>query len=366
MKYKILHIFGKLNRGGSETFIMNVLRNTDREQYQFDFLVHDIPNARHDYTAEVEKLGSKIYSVPSIFNFPLYLYSLFCLLKKTDHSIVHIHIHTLALFPLLFAKFFGKKVIVHSHNTRLGGGLLKKTAKYILTFPLSFLADYYCACSLDAGKWLFGPKINLKRNFSVIANGIDAKNFSYNEDLRDQYRTRLHLQDRLILGHVGRLDHQKNHDFLIDIFHAVYKQNKDAVLLLIGRGSLEEEIKNKVNKLGLSEVVRFLGVRNDIPALMNAMDIFVFPSLYEGLGIVLIEAQATGLPCLTSSTVPRDAKVTNLCSFLPLNDTEPWVDNCFKSYPERKSMEEEIKQSGYQIENSVEKLCTIYKDLKEQ
>lgn len=360
MSCKVVHIVGKMNRGGAETFIMNLYRNIDREAFKFDFLVHDKAQAKQDYSDEIKKLGGKIFYISPIFYFIRYLFDLYNFFKKSECDVVHIHTYVQALFPLLFAKFFGKKVIVHSHNTQFSGNFFIKAIKYILTRPLGVLSDYNLACGDEAGLWLFGEYTARKKNYSIIANGINTNVFTYNDALRTEYRKKLKIEKKLVLGHVGRFDSQKNHTFLIDIFNKVYQQNKNAALLLIGRGRLEEEIKNKVKTLGLSDAVHFLGVRSDISALMNAMDIIVFPSLHEGLPVTLVEAQATGLPCLVSNTVSEEAKITERCKFIPLNDINQWADACLAKQSERGDTSAEIHRAGYSISSSVEKLQNIY------
>lgn len=360
MSCKVLHIVGKMDRGGAETFVMNIYRNIDREAFKFDFLVHDKVQAKQDYSEEIKELGGKIFYISPISHFVRYLLDLYSFFKKSNHDVVHIHTYVQALFPLLFAKYFGKKVIVHSHSTQFTGHFFIKIIKYLLTRPLGRLSDYNCACGREAGEWLFGKSIAKKQNYSIIINGINTNTFRYNEALRNEYREKLKFENKLVCGHVGRFEAQKNHRFLIDIFHQIHKKNRDAVLLLIGRGTLEDEIKDKVNKLGLTSVVYFLGVRSDIVALMNAMDILVFPSLHEGLPVTLVEAQATGLPCLVSDTVSEEAKITKLCKFIPLNDINQWVKTCLAKQPERNDTLAQIDKAGYSISSSVEKLHNIY------
>lgn len=363
MECKVVHILGVLNRGGAETLVMNILRNIDREKVKFTFVAYAKGN-EHSYEQEILGYGCKIHYLPqlSLPNPFKFIISWFLFLKKSNHDIFHFHITSTSIIPILLSKLFNKKTIVHGHCTNRPNNY-KKFVKMILVPPLKYSADYYCACGIKAAKWLLGKRLNSLNNFSVIANGVDTNTFIYNQSLRKQYKAELKINDRLVFGHVGRFEAQKNHTLLIDIFDKVYRKNNNAVLLLIGGGPLEEEIKNKVERLSLSEAVQFLGVRSDIPSLMNAMDVFVFPSLYEGLPVTLVEAQATGLPCLVSDTVSEESKITSLCKFIPLNDVNQWADACLAKQPERGDTSAEIHKAGYSISSSVEKLQSIYSKL---
>ena len=195
----------------------------------------------------------------------------------------------------------------------------------------------------------------------MINKGSDTKKFQYNEEKRKEYRKKLEIENHFVVGHVGRYNDQKNHTFLIDIFHDLLKVEPEAILLLIGNGELEENIKEKIQRLGIEGQVKMLGVRNDIPYCMQAMDVFVLPSNYEGLPVVGIEAQAAGLPCIFSNQITEEVKITNNVEFLPIQDTKPWVEQIQKEKKfERKDTIEEIKNHHYAIEQTVQKLQEFY------
>ena len=230
----------------------------------------------------------------------------------------------------------------------------KNLMKQLLrVFSKVYATDYMC-CSEHAGRWLFGDKEYDKGNVYLLNNAIDIEKFKYDERLRANKREELGIDDdTLVIGHIGRFVEQKNHRFLIDIFNEIHQKNKNSILLLIGQGPLMKEIKEKVEKLNLSRCVKFLGQRNDANQLYNAMDVFLFPSLYEGLGMVLIEAQANGLPCLASSEVPQAAKITNIIDFIDLKeDKNIWVEKILNTHSsKRSSFFQKTINSKYNIDN---------------
>lgn len=317
---KVAHIVGKMVGGGVESFIMNYYRNIDRAKVQFDFIIDSdstlIPRE------EIENLGGKIIEISPYQKIFSYMKELTKILKENNYTIVHSHLNTLSVFPL-FCACCAKipRRIAHSHSTTNKKEWKKNIIKNILKLFSKIFANEYYACSEYAGKWLFGDKTFEKGNVKIINNAIDINKFSYNGKIRDVIRKELNIENNLVLGHVGRFVKQKNHDFLIDVFLEVYKVNKNAVLLLIGEGTLEKEIKAKVTKFGIEKNVHFLGQRNDVNKLLQAMDVLVFPSLYEGLGMVLIEAQCSGLSCVVSNNVPKEVKINENVEFIDIKDS---------------------------------------------
>lgn len=315
---RILHVFGRLNRGGAEMMIMTLYRNIDRTKVQFDFIVH--ANEKCAFEDEVRFLGGNIYKVPRYNGKNHFQY------KKAwneffqnhpEYKIIHGHIRSTASIYLKIAKKLGLITIAHSHNTSSGGGF-SAVVKNILQYPIRSIADYLFACSRAAGEWLYGKRACKGDNFFILNNAIDTEKFIFNEETRLKKRKELQIEDKFVIGHVGRFHPQKNHYFLIDIFKEIYNINKNSVLLLIGDGDLKKSIQEKVEDLGLSNNVVFTGVRPNVPELLQAMDVFLFPSLYEGLPVALIEAQAAGLPCIVSDKITTDTKITDLISFVPL------------------------------------------------
>lgn len=290
---RILHVLGRLDRGGAETMVMNLYRNIDRTRVQFDFIIHT--NDECDYDEEILSLGGIIYHIPQ-FNGKNFLQ-----FKKAWHSffkthpeykIIHGHVRSTASIYLWIAKKYGLITIAHSHNTSSGVGF-SAFIKNTLQYPLRYIADYLFACSKSAGQWLFGKKVLKKNNFIILKNAIDSQKYIYDPNIRIKVRKELQIADKFVIGHIGRFNIQKNHDLLINIFNTVHNRNKNSILLIVGDGELRSSIQKKVENLGLMDSVIFLGVRSDIPELIQAMDFFLFPSLFEGLGIVAIEAQVS-------------------------------------------------------------------------
>lgn len=316
---RIGHVIGKWVGGGVEAVVMNYYRHIDRNKIQFDFICdEDSTNVPYE---EIEKLGGRVIIVPPYQKVFKYHKELKKILKENKYEIVHSHINTLSVFPLFAAKEAGVPVrIAHSHSTTNKKEWKKNIVKQILR-PLAkvFATDYF-ACSELAGRWLFGNKAFEAGKVYILNNAIDIDRFRFNEKTRDKKRKELNInKDTLVIGHIGRFVAQKNHTFLIDVFNEIVKEKDDIMLILVGQGPLKEEIQEKVKKLGLTAKVAFLGQRNDVNELYQAMDIFILPSLYEGLGMVTIEAQVSGLKCICSNEVPKAVNCTNNVLFVELD-----------------------------------------------
>lgn len=326
---KILHFVSKMDKAGQETFLMNVYRKIDRSKIKFVFLC-TCPQ-KGDYDDEIRRLGGEIYILPEIEKkgkFIKYIDKIRVLTKwlkenKDKYDIVHLHTyHAMDVWVHLEAcrRAKVKKRIIHSHNTQG----LQLTLHKIMREVCKFYNFKKYACSKPAGEWLFGEKAVERGEVVVVYNGIDFTKYKCNSALAKEYRQKLGIDDKIVLGHIGRFNYQKNHEFLIEVFAEFKKNHENSVLLLIGRGELENKIREKVNILGLGEDVKFLGIRDDIPQLLNAMDVFVFPSLFEGLGIVLIEAQISKLPVVVSDRVPEEVIINDHIRRLSLNDVTQW------------------------------------------
>ena len=360
---RIAQIVGKWVGGGVEAVVMNYYRNIDRTKIQFDFICDsDSTNIPYD---EIESLGGRVILVPpyqKVFSYQKELKKVLC---DGNYKIVHSHINALSFFPLRAAKKAKVPVrIAHSHSTTNKVEWKKNLLKQALK-PLSKLyATDYFACTEHAGRWLFGNKTFENGEVFVMNNAIDLDKFKYNKTMRDSKRKELKIKDNtVVIGHVGRFVQQKNHDYLIDIFNEYHKKNKDSVLLLAGQGPLQEEIQAKVKELHLEKFVKFLGQRSDVHELYQAFDVFLLPSLYEGLGVVLIEAQCAGCCCVASTEVPTIAKVTENLEFLNLSDQpNVWADKISDSTNDyqRKDYTKEITKNGYEIKNEVKKLEKKY------
>ncbi len=366
---RIAQIIGKWLGGGVESVIMNYYRHIDRNKIQFDFFC-DEDSTNIPY-GEIEKLGGKVILIPPYQQILKYHKKLKRELADGKYKIVHSHINTLSVFSLFAAKCADVPVrIAHSHSTTNKKEKKKNLLKQILRpFSRLFATDYMC-CSELAGRWLFGNKEYDNGNVYLLNNAIDLGKFKYDEDERKKKRKELNISDdTIVIGHVGRFVEQKNHRFLIDIFNEVQKQNKNSILLLVGQGPLMEEIKEKVRNIGLEKCVEFLGQRNDVNELYQAFDVFILPSLYEGLPVVGIEAQATGLLCFFSDDMTKETKVLNTAEFLSLEQSaKEWAyviikkNNIFK----RKHTKQEMIDKKFDINIESKKLEKIYWQLIER
>lgn len=362
---RVAQVIGKMAGGGVESFIMNYYRNIDKSKIQFDFIIDSdstvVPRK------EIENMGGRIIEVPPYQQIFKYIKTLKKIFKDNDYKIVHSHLNSLSVFPLYCAKRVKVPIrIAHSHSTTNKKEWKKDLLKNVLKRFSKLYANQYFACSEHAAKWLFGKRTFSKGKITIIHNAIDVEKFKYNEKTRKEIRERLNIENKLVIGNVGRFMKQKNHDLLIDIFNEIHKYNKDTVLLLIGEGPLENEIKQKVNELGLEKCVCFLGVINNVNEYMQAMDVFLFPSLYEGLGMVLVEAQTAGLKCITSTEVPREVKLTELVEFIPLREPiELWKNSVLENIDTNRETKvtSSIRNKNYDIKTESRKIVEKYFEL---
>lgn len=361
MTERVLHVFGTLNRGGAETLVMNIYRNIDRSKIQFDFVVHHEDEGA--YEEEVRKLGGKVYRVPNYrgTNHFAYKKAWDKLLKDhPEYKIIHCHKESIVALVMDEANKNGRIAIAHSHNTQNIPGFKGKVMD-VLNKNVDAKADYRFACSVDAGYRMFGRD----KDFTVIDNGIEVENFSYNPEIRAKIREKLGFSDKKVLGHIARFNKQKNHSFLIDIFADLIKEDDDYLLVLAGVGDLKEEIEKKVKDFGIEDKVIFLGSIGYVNELLQAIDIFILPSLYEGLAVSTIEAQAAGLKCLLADTIDKNSKITDLVEFIPIDGgTRPWIEEIQKALPyQREDTSEMIKKAGFDIRETAERLSEFYLNL---
>jgi len=359
----VLVVIGKMDRGGAETIIMNLYRNIDHNKVQFDFAVHTKDKA--DYDDEILALGGRIFRLPlyRVINGFSYrkAWKKFLSDHKGEFVAVHGHIGSCAAIYLKEAKKQGIFTISHSHSCMNGiSGLLFK----LLTFPQRFFVDYFIGCSKEAGIDRFGKKVvSNPSKYTTLNNGIDAKSYIYNLAIREKYRNEFGVEDKFVVGHIGRFTYAKNHKFLLEIFSEIKKMRNDAVLVLAGRGELEDKIREYVKELGLTNDVIFSGVRSDVSNLLQMYDVFVFPSNYEGLPLSVIEAQASGLPCLISTAVSELACVTDNCEMLTLKLTaKEWAEKVLYAYDNtiRGNKYEDIKNSGFDITEVAKEMEDFY------
>nr|WP_317279567.1 glycosyltransferase [uncultured Fusobacterium sp.] len=361
---RVLHRGMSYNKGGIETFIMNLYRNIDREKIQFDFIVPEGMDIA--FEEEIKKLGGNIYKVIcGIKKNPIkaLLYDWKFFKKHPEISILHIHDCSAANLRLMkTAKKMGIKIrILHSHNNDYLTPLNKRqliTEKWNKKNINKIATDLF-ACSDEAGKFMFE-----KNSYKVVKNAVNANKFLFNQDKREQLRKELGINNELVIGCVARFDYQKNHMFLLDVFSEYLKIETNSKLLLIGDGPLKEKINNKILKLGIEEKVILLGMRDNIDELLNCLDLFILPSLSEGLGIVFIEAQINGLKCLASDNVPQETNILGNITYKSLFDSiEDWVKEIKKMTKALKREKVDlniIKEKGYDICYESKKIEEFY------
>ncbi|WP_459783700.1 glycosyltransferase family 1 protein [Alkalibacterium sp. s-m-22] len=354
-----------MNRGGIETLLMNIYRKIDRTKVQFDFLLNS--QEEDNYNDEIRSLGGRIYNVPA--RSQGVLKNRRALLRFYDehkeYQIVHQHLSSLSYVePLILAKKSGiQNRIIHSHNTKQSGSKIHYFMHKINQNRIKDIATHYFACSELAAKWLYPSNLFKNQDYIVINNAIDTNSFVFNNGFRESKRAELKINsDEVLLGHVGRFNLQKNHDFLIDIFKSYIESYKSGKLLLVGDGPLRSQIEEKVKELGLEKNVIFAGIRSDIPELLHAMDIFVMPSLHEGLPVTLVEAQSTGLPCVLSNTITEEVEVIDEIKWLSLNDNvNSWANEVHKlSSVVRRNTMDDMRKAGFDIISVAENLQEFY------
>ena len=359
---RVLQCVNNMHRAGLETMLMNYYRNIDRSEIQFDFLTHRPDRA--DYDDEIKSMGGKIYYAPRLYphHYPEYFsYMKRFFAEHPEYKIVHSHIDAMSYLPLLAAKGAGIPVrIAHSHNTAVDFDF-KYPLKRYFQMKLPSAATHYCACGQKAGEFLFRG-----RHFDVIPNAIDSGRFLFDPVARKRKREELHIEDQIVIGHVGRFSEQKNHGFLLEIFDRVLQLNPASVLLLIGTGEKEAEMQEKAKKMGLGDRIRFLGSRSDVNELYQAMDVFVMPSLYEGVPVVGIEAQFSGLPCVFSDKVPQEVCFTSNCKTVSLTvGSQRWAEQIMEC-GRNDSRAESIRYPHYDIRYAKTLLENKYKELYRQ
>lgn len=365
---RVLNMFTIMDRGGAETMVMNYYRHIDRTKVQFDFLVHR--EQRGAYDDEIEALGGRIYRMCPIYpqNFAQYKRELCAFFKAhPEYKIIHSHMSELGYFAFREAQRQGVPVrICHAHNAPHGFDMKMVMRTYLKKRMMPYLTHLFM-CGIDSGRWLYGAQ-NESR-FIMLNNAIDAAAYAYAPAKRADVRQQLGLSDELVVGHVGRFNPQKNHPFLLEIFAALLKSEPNAVLLLVGGGDDMPKMQAKAQALGIAEHVRFLGVRSDVAELMQAMDVFVFPSLYEGLPVTMVEAQASGLPCIISDKVPPECILTDdLVDIMPLSAApDAWAERILeKRDTPRTDRRAEIAAHGFDITAEAVKLQEFYLNAYEQ
>lgn len=362
---RILHVIGSMGSGGAEAMLMSLYRMMDRTQIQFDFVVHTKDKSFYD--DEIKTLGGKIFrterfNVLNYFPYKKFWDSFF--IQHPEYSIVHGHINSSAAIYLASAKKYRRIAVVHSHATRSQENNLRSYAFLLFSYPIRYISDYFFACSQQAGIDRFGKKVVESSRFKVLNNGIQVERYTYNPAVRVKMRKQYGVaDDTLLVGHVGRFTFAKNHKFLLDVFQQLHQKEPNSVLWLIGVGELEDEIRKQIVWMHLDEAVVFMGQTNRVYDYLQAMDLFLFPSVFEGLGISLVEAQAAGLPCVVSENIQPEADIgCGLITQRNISDGSPqWAaDALTRRDLERVDTSAFVVKSGFDIRETAKHLQQFY------
>lgn len=372
---KVLHLKQMISNDGATEIILNLYKHINREKIKFDFLVYKEESNQN--VKELQNLGSNIHFLPiksqgiKITRLLKRSVAFYRFLKKNNYNVLHINTDDpFRALELSIAKLAGVKIrIIHSHGIRdyekkEATPFIKGAIQYLCKIVISKTATDFFACSSSVANWMYTKKILNSSRYKTIRNGIEVEKYKFDKEVRNEYRKKLNISDKFVIGHVGRFTYVKNHEFLIDIFSEVHKQHRESILLLIGQGELQSDVKRQVQELGLSDSVKFLGQRPDVAQLMQSMDVCVFPSYYEGLGLVAIEAQAAGLKTYMSDTIPNEARITNLVEALSLDcDALYWAEKitCVENNYLRNNTSQLVIKSGYdliQVANELEDFYT--------
>lgn len=367
---RILQSVSNMDRAGLETMLMNYYRHIDRTKVQFDFIVNKPKPGNYDN--EIREMGGRIFLSPGLspLKYPKYLKFVREIVKKDDRiKIVHAHNEAMGFYALSGAKKAGVKVrIAHAHNTQIIRDY-KWPLKMVCKRLLPMAATDIWGCGRDAGIYYFGKKRWAERGV-IIRNAIETQRFAFDSSVRDKMRAEHGLKGKTILGHVGRFNLQKNHDRLLDIFASYQKKTPESVLVLVGEGELEAEVREKAEKLGLADKVMFAGLQKNVNEWYQMMDVFLLPSLFEGLPVVGVEAQASGLPCVFSDRVTDEVALSEQVIRLPLEESnEKWaeaIEELVKNKKDRKQGEELVRQAGYDIDIEAERLQNLYLSMSER
>lgn len=366
---RILYILGgSMKYGGTEAFIINYYRNINKENVIIDFVYQG--DEKGVYDDELIACGSNIYhTVYKNQNPILFSKQIAEIIKKNNYKIIHSQMDAMGAWPLLIAKFKGVPVrIAHSHNTaHQTNNKIQILVNDLAKTLLRKVSTHYFACGKEAGKWLFGEKLFEKGKVEVIHNAINLDDYSFSNDKRMKIRNEFSIKDSdILIGHVGQFRKQKNHEKIIEIFHSLVQQNVNYKLMLVGSGELEDSIKELCQKLNILDHVIFTGSRNDVSTIMNAFDLFLFPSLFEGLSVVAVEAQANGVPCVFSNTISNETFINDNIDVVDLNASEDiWTNAINKAIGNgRINSEKAFSSNGYNIKVEAKKLEKKYLDLQ--
>lgn len=361
---RVLHSVSNMNRAGIETMLMNYYRHIDRTKIQFDFLCNKEKSGAYD--EEIKRLGGNIYHSPGLNPLKWFKYQKMMKQLFHEHSEIKIvcsHNGAFSLQAQLAAKKNNiKHRITHVHGTKIDINL-KLPLKLLYKPFLKTTSNYYWGCGKDAINYYFGNNIIKANNYRIIKNAIEIEDYIYNKEKRDFIRKKYNLEDKFVIGNVARFMKQKNHTFMLDLFKVILSKKPNSILMLLGDGELQKKMKDKAKELGIEKSVIFAGNVDNVNEMYQAMDVFILPSLFEGLPVVGIEAQTAGLKCFMSDTITKEVAITDNIQFLSLKgeSVEKWA-NTILSYEnyERKDMSKEIIEAGYSITKEAKKLEEIY------
>ncbi len=360
-----------MGAGGISTLTVSMYDLMNHDNVKYSYLM--FRDAEEFYEEKVKEAGCKkiIVDTECLGAFKKFYTKLFVVgksLKKNNVDIMHVDASSpYDVIIAISAKIGGvKTVIMHSHNDNFekDANKIRNFLMPVFKLLIPFFTDYYIACSSTAAEFMFPQRVLKKETILILKNGIMAEKYIFDENIRNDVRNKYNISDKFVVGHVGRFVEQKNHDFLIDIFNSVVKMEPNSVLMLIGTGDYEERIKKKVDDLKLGDKVIFVGTSHEVNKLMNAMDVFVFPSLFEGLGMVAVEAQASGLPTICANTIPLEAKVSDLFEQIDLNASpQIWAEKILakkNTSKERHNMYDFVSKAGYDVKESAKILEKQY------
>lgn len=358
-------VFGMTeNPGGVESVIMNYYRHFDRNNIKLDFLCNTEDVAYED---EIINMGGKIYKITARSkNYKKYKHEINTFFKNhaKEYNAIWVNICSLANIDYLkYAKKYNiKKRIIHCHNSQNMDSFLRGLLHRFNKLSLKKYATDFWTCSNEASSWFYSDKIINSDKYLLINNAIDCNKYAYNKKIREKIRKDLNLEDKIVFGNIGRLHFQKNQEFALKVFSEYLKINRNAVFLLVGDGEDKEKLKNICTQYNISDKVKFLGIRNDIPELLQAMDIFLFPSLFEGFALSLIEAQASGIMIFTSTNVKEEIKMSDSIYFMDLVNEEKWAKEIAKKYNNynREKNKIYIKEKGFDIEENAKKIEKLF------
>ena len=354
---RVLCLLSGMNAGGAETFLMKMYRAIDKSEYQMDFCIN--VKEKCFYEDEILSMGGKIYRIPSKSeNLKEFKKQLTAIVKENEYKyVLRITSNAMGFMDLKIAKKAGASVCcARSSNASDGGSIKSQVVHRLGRMLYGGYVDVKIAPSDLAAKYTFGKKSYENECVKILHNGVDLDVFKYYPEERRNIRDEFSIaSDVKLIGHVGRFDEQKNHMFLLDVFQKIHQKDSNTKLMLVGKGALEEKIRNRAKELGVYDSVIFTGVRSDVPQILSAMDVFVLPSFYEGMPNTIIESQATGLPCVIADTITKEANITGLVEYLPLGNSDAWAEKALSIInTERVDTKDSFVLNRYDIKSVVE------------